>query len=135
MHVRLKSNNSCRSVALCSLVLNSRDRVPESYSFVPTKKPFNLRRRFFIARFDINFSKCLHCNSKSEIHKIRDIWWGQNVIDKVKLMIFVPVLDLKRNFQVCFVMFQVNNFFLLILHFVRTQWKYWNKRLCMTVRK
>ena len=30
---------------------------------------------------------------------------GQNVIDKVKLMIFVPILAFKRGFEVCFVMF------------------------------
>ena len=37
---------------------------PESYS----------SRRFFVARFDLNFSKCLRFSSKSEIHKIRDIF-------------------------------------------------------------
>ena len=31
--------------------------------------------------------------------------WGQNVIDKVKLKIFVTVLALKRRIEVCFVMF------------------------------
>ena len=36
--------------------------------------------------------------------------WGQNVIDMVKLMIFVPVLALKRRFEVCFVIFQVNKY-------------------------
>ena len=36
--------------------------------------------------------------------------WGQNVIDNVKLMIFVPVLDFKRRFEVCFVTFQVNKY-------------------------
>ena len=36
--------------------------------------------------------------------------WGQNVIDKVKLKIFVPVLAFKRGLDVCFVMFQVNNY-------------------------
>ena len=35
---------------------------------------------------------------------------GQNVIDKVKLMIFVPVLAFKRRFEVCFVMIQVNKY-------------------------
>ena len=30
---------------------------------------------------------------------------GQNVVDKAKLMIFVPVLAFKRRFEVCFVMF------------------------------
>ena len=34
--------------------------------------------------------------------------WGQNVIDKVKLVIFVPVLAFKRRFEVCFFMFEVN---------------------------
>ena len=34
--------------------------------------------------------------------------WGQNVIDKVKMMIFVPILAFNRRFEVCFVMFQVN---------------------------
>ena len=33
--------------------------------------------------------------------------WGQNVIDKVKLKIFVPVSAFKRRFEVCFVIFQV----------------------------
>ena len=36
--------------------------------------------------------------------------WGQNVIDKVKMMIFVPVLAFNRCFEVCFVMFQVNTY-------------------------
>ena len=36
--------------------------------------------------------------------------WGQNVIDKVKLMIFVPFLAFKRHFEVCFVMFKVNKY-------------------------
>ena len=36
--------------------------------------------------------------------------WGQNVIDKVKLKIFVPVLTFKRCFEVCFVIFQVNRY-------------------------
>ena len=31
--------------------------------------------------------------------------WGQNVIDKVKLVIFLPALDFKRRFDVCFVKF------------------------------
>ena len=31
--------------------------------------------------------------------------WGQNVVDKVKLKIFVPVLAFKRRFEVCFVIF------------------------------
>ena len=35
---------------------------------------------------------------------------GQNVIDKVRSMIFVPVLAFKKCFEVCFVMFQVNNY-------------------------
>ena len=33
---------------------------------------------------------------------------GSNVIDKVKLKIFVPVLAFKKRFEVCFVRFQVN---------------------------
>ena len=36
--------------------------------------------------------------------------WGQNVIDKVKLKIFVPVLTFKRCFEVCFGIFQVNKY-------------------------
>ena len=36
--------------------------------------------------------------------------WGQNVVDKVKLKIFVPVLAFKRRFEVCFVIFQVNKY-------------------------
>ena len=35
--------------------------------------------------------------------------WGLNVIDKVKLKIFVPVLAFKRRFVV-FVIFQVNKY-------------------------
>ena len=35
---------------------------------------FNLRRRFFAARFDFNFSKCLYCSSKYDKHKIGDIF-------------------------------------------------------------
>ena len=42
--------------------------------------------------------------------------WGQNIIDKVKLVIFVPVLALKRRFEVCFVMFQVNKNVLYFIH-------------------
>ena len=38
--------------------------------------------------------------------------WGQNVIDKVKLKIFVPPLALKRRFQVCFVIFHENKYIL-----------------------
>ena len=38
------------------------------------KKPFDLRRWFFVARFDLNFFKCLHCSSKSEKHKIGDLF-------------------------------------------------------------
>ena len=34
--------------------------------------------------------------------------WGQNVIDKVKLMIFVSVLAINRRFEVCFFMFHVS---------------------------
>ena len=47
--------------------------------------------------------------------------WGQNVIDKLK--IFVTVLALKRRFEVCFVIFQVNKYveYLFILHFVLTR--------------
>ena len=44
--------------------------------------------------------------------------WGQNVIDKVKLMIFVPVLAFKRRFEVCFVMFQVNKYVLYFFHII-----------------
>ena len=36
--------------------------------------------------------------------------WGQNVIDKVKLKVFVPVLTFKKRFEVCFVIFQVNKY-------------------------
>ena len=42
--------------------------------------------------------------------------WGQNVIDKVKLMIFVLVLAFKRHFEVCFVMFQINKYVLYLIH-------------------
>ena len=36
--------------------------------------------------------------------------WGQNVIDKVNMKIFFPVLTFKRRSEVCFVMFQVNKY-------------------------
>ena len=36
--------------------------------------------------------------------------WGQNIIEKVNLTIFVPVLAFKRRFEVCFVIFQVNKY-------------------------
>ena len=36
--------------------------------------------------------------------------WGQNVIDKVKLKKFVPVLAFKRRFEVFPVIFQVNKY-------------------------
>ena len=42
--------------------------------------------------------------------------WGRNVIDKVKLMIFVPFLAFKSRFEVCFVMFQVNKYVLYFIH-------------------
>ena len=42
--------------------------------------------------------------------------WGQNVIDKVKLMIFVPVLSFKRRSEVCFVMFQINKYVSYFIH-------------------
>ena len=45
-----------------------------------------------------------------------NVRWRQNVIDKVKLMIFVPVLAFKRRFEVCFVMFQVNKYVLYFIH-------------------
>ena len=46
--------------------------------------------------------------------------WGQNVIDKVNMKIFVPVLVFKRRFEVCFVIFTLINMsnILFILHFV-----------------
>ena len=50
--------------------------------------------------------------------------WGQNVIDMVKLKIFVPVLAFKKPFEVCFVIFQINKSMsniLFILHFVLTK--------------
>ena len=34
--------------------------------------------------------------------------WGQNVIDKVNMRIFVSILAFKRHSEVGFVMFQVN---------------------------
>ena len=44
--------------------------------------------------------------------------WGHNAIYKVKLMVFVdPILAFKRRFEVCFVMFQVNEFILYFIHF------------------
>ena len=43
--------------------------------------------------------------------------WGQSVIYKVKLKIFVPVLAFKRRFEVCFVIFHVNKYVLYFIHF------------------
>ena len=42
--------------------------------------------------------------------------WGHNVIDKVKLMLFIPVLALKRYFEVCFVVYQVKRYVLYFIH-------------------
>ena len=42
--------------------------------------------------------------------------WGQNVINKVKFMIFVTALAFKRRFKVWFVMFQVNEYVLYFIH-------------------
>ena len=42
--------------------------------------------------------------------------WGQKVIDKVKLTLFVPVLAFKRHFEVCFVIFQVNKYVSFFIH-------------------
>ena len=42
--------------------------------------------------------------------------WGQNVIDKVNMKIFVPVLAFKRRSEICFVMFQENKFVLFFIH-------------------
>ena len=36
--------------------------------------------------------------------------WGQNVIDKINMKIFVPVLAFKRRSEVCFVILQVNKY-------------------------
>ena len=33
--------------------------------------------------------------------------WGQNVIDKVNMKIFIPVLAFERRSGICFIMFQV----------------------------
>ena len=44
--------------------------------------------------------------------------WGRNVIDKVKLTIFVPVLGFKKRFEVCFVIFQVNKYVLYFIHLI-----------------
>ena len=41
---------------------------------------------------------------------------GQNVVDKVKLRIIVPVLAFKRRFKVCYVMFLVNKCVLCFIH-------------------
>ena len=41
---------------------------------------------------------------------------GQNVIDKVNMKIFFPVLAFKRRSEVCFVMFQVNKYVLYFIH-------------------
>ena len=58
---------SCRTVALRSSKVGMGDRK----ATVPyMQKTFYLRRRFFFARFYSNFSKCLHCSSISDIHKI-----------------------------------------------------------------
>ena len=42
--------------------------------------------------------------------------WGQNVIDKVNMKIFVPVLAFKRRSEDCFVVFQVNKYVLYFIH-------------------
>ena len=42
--------------------------------------------------------------------------WSQNVIDKVKLVIFVTVLAFKRRFGVCFDMYQVNKYVLYFIY-------------------
>ena len=42
--------------------------------------------------------------------------WSQNVIDKVKLVIFVTVLAFKRRFEVCFDMYQVNKYVLYFIY-------------------
>ena len=41
---------------------------------------------------------------------------GLNVIDKVNMKTFVPVLAFKRRSEVCFVMFQVNKYILYFIH-------------------
>ena len=33
--------------------------------------------------------------------------WGQNVIDKANMKIFIPVLAFERRSGICFIMFQV----------------------------
>ena len=42
--------------------------------------------------------------------------WGQNVIDKVNMKIFVSVFAFKRRSEVCFIMFQVNKYNLYFIH-------------------
>ena len=42
--------------------------------------------------------------------------FSQNVIDKVKLVIFVTVLAFKRRFEVCFDMYQVNKYVLYFIY-------------------
>ena len=42
--------------------------------------------------------------------------WSQNIIDKVKLVIFVTVLAFKRRFEVCFDMYQVNKYVLYFIY-------------------
>ena len=41
--------------------------------------------------------------------------WGQNVIDKFNLKIFVLVMAFKSRFEVCFILF-VDNKYVLYLH-------------------
>ena len=42
--------------------------------------------------------------------------WGQIVIDKVRLKKFVPVLAFRKRFEVCFVIFKVNEYILYFIH-------------------
>ena len=68
---KVSNGTSCRTVVLRSKKVGMGDR----RATVPyMQKTFDLRRRFFAARFDLNFSKCLDCISKSEIHDIGDIF-------------------------------------------------------------
>ena len=50
--------------------------------------------------------------------------WGQNVIDKAKLKIFIPVLALKRVLRFVLLCFRYMSNILFFLQFVLTRWKY-----------
>ena len=57
-----------------SLVLKSWYGDLYSYSSMDAKNLWLRDTLFFVARFELNSSKSFHWNSKSEIHKVKDIY-------------------------------------------------------------